>query len=90
MLCTGHFCILMEAPHALAFERRGKAGRLIVIANRDKAPLAFDLPHPARELLEGTCARGRITVAPDTVQIWRVNDVQTRMGKMDEKQESEQ
>ena len=38
----------------------------------------------------GTRAAGSICVGSDTVQIWRLDDVQARMGKVDEKQKSEQ
>lgn len=85
VLREGHFRILLELPHAVVFERRDRHGRLIVAANRGEADCLFKLPRASIDLLSGKRADGRVSLPPDTVQIWRVSDVQTGMGKVDKK-----
>ena len=82
--------VKMDVTHALAFSRKDEKGELWVVANRGEIPVLLSLPRQASELLLGTHAAGGVCVTGNTVQIWRLDDVQARMGKVDEKQKSEQ
>ncbi|MBE6629615.1 MAG: glycoside hydrolase family 13 protein [Ruminococcaceae bacterium] len=87
--CDGEFRILREGAHALCFSRKNKENHVIVAANRGTETFEVCLPQGGVELLRGTRAKkGKIGVPPDTVRIWRIEDVQKNMGKMDEKQKS--
>ena len=87
--CDGDFKILHEDAHALVLSRKNKENHIVVLANRGERELAWSLPCDATELLTGTCVKkGQITVPADSVRIWRIDDVQKGMGKMDEKQKS--
>ena len=88
VLAQGSFRILAHAPHALCFERKNDKGHLIVAANRGGEPFAVCLPHSATELLTEEQNSGIIFLSPDTAGIWRIDDVQKGMGKVDEKQKS--
>ena len=84
--CDGDFKILAEGAHALAFSRQNAQNHVIVAANRGAEPFFLHLPAPAVELLSGKrVKKGKIGVEADTVMIWRIEDVQKGMGKMDEK-----
>ena len=85
VLQSGSFRIVFEAPHALAFSRKDEKGELWVVANRGEIPVMLCLPRRATELLSSTRAAGGVCVMGNTVQIWRLDDVQARMGKVDEK-----
>lgn len=88
VLAEGDFRILSHTQHALCYERRNEKGHLIVAANRGTEPFAVCLPHPATELLTETQNSGIIFLSPNTAAIWRIEDVQKGMGKVDEKQKS--
>ncbi len=88
VLATGEFRILSHTPHALCYERKNDRGHLIVAANRGSEPFAVCLPHPSTELLTETQNSGIIFLSPNTAAIWRIEDVQKGMGKVDEKQKS--
>lgn len=88
-LCEGEFRILCESAHALCFSRKNAKNHIIVAANRGTAPFFVRLGQDARELLTGKHAKkGKIGVPPDTVRIWRIEDVQKGLGKVDKKQKS--
>ncbi len=85
----GNFRILAEGAHALAFSRKNAENHVIVAANRGAEPFFLRLPAPAAELLSGKrVKKGKIGVPSDTVMIWRIEDVQKNMGKLDKKQKS--
>ena len=87
--CDGDFKILAEGAHALAFSRQNAQNHIIVAANRGAKPFFVHLPAPATELLTGKRAEmGNMTVQEDCVRIWRIEDVQKNLGKLDEKQKS--
>ena len=83
----GEFRILSESAHALAFSRKNAENHIIVAANRGTEPFFLRLPAPAVELLSRKrVEKGKIGVPCDTVMIWRIEDVQKGLRKMDEKQ----
>ncbi len=85
--CDGDFKILAERESALVFSRQNAENHIIVAANRGAAPLFVQLPGDAVELLSQKRAKkGKNAVEADSVRIWRIEDVQKGMGKMDEKQ----
>jgi glycosidase len=85
----GEFSILAERAHALAFVRKNAENHIIVAANRGTVAFFVQLPAPAVELLSGRREKkGKIAVPKDCVRIWRIEDVQKNLGKLDEKQES--
>jgi glycosidase len=85
----GDFRIIEEGKHALAFSRKNAENHIIVAANRGEEPFFLCLPRDAVELLSGKrVKKGKIGVDADTVKIWRIEDVQKNMGKLDKKQKS--
>ena len=87
--CDGEFAIVAQSAHALAFSRKNAKNHIIVAANRGTEPLFVRLPHDATELLSGAhCKKGKIGVNADTVRIWRIENVQKNLGKLDKKQKS--
>lgn len=72
VLAAGDFRLLAVSAHAIAFERNGAAGRLIVAANRQEEPFYPPVPRGAVDLLTGRAAPARVGVPPDRVCIWRV------------------
>lgn len=71
----GEFELLAEGAHALAFSRRNAREWVIVAANRGKEDFPLCLPRAASELLFGRHAAGEVQIAPDTVTVWRIDDV---------------
>ncbi len=89
VFCDGDFRILSERAHALAFSRKNDENHVIVAANRGTGAFFVQLSAPAVELLSGKRERkGKIAVPKDCVRIWRIEDVQKNLGKLDEKQKS--
>ncbi len=87
--CDGDFKIIAESAHALAFFRKNAENHIIVAANRGMEPFFLRLPAPAVELLsEKHEKKGKIAVPKDCVRIWRIEDVQKNLGKLDKKQKS--
>ncbi len=85
----GDFKLLAEGAHALCFSRKNAENHIIVVANRGTEPFFVRLPRNAVELLSGErVKKGKIGVGADTVMIWRIEDVQKSVGKLDKKQKS--
>lgn len=83
----GDFEILAECESALCFSRQNAKNHVIVAANRGDADFLVRLPRDATELLTGAREKkGQIAVPRDSVRIWRIDDVQKGVRKMDEKQ----
>ena len=83
----GDFRILAESAHALCFSRKNAKNHVVVACNRGAEPFVVALPSPAVELVSGKRAKkGKIAVPCDGVMIWRIEDVQKNLGKLDEKQ----
>lgn len=85
----GDFRMVSESAHALAFSRQNAENHVIVAANRGTEPFFVRLPRDAVELLSGKREKkGKIALAADCVRIWRIDNVQKDLGKLDEKQKS--
>ena len=83
----GDFKILAKSAHALAYSRKNARNHIVVAANRGADPFLVRLPGTAVELLSGKREKkGKIAVPKDCVRIWRIEDVQKNLGKLDEKQ----
>ena len=85
----GDFKILRESASALVFSRKNAENYIIVAANRGKEAFEMRLSAGGVELLSNTrVEKGKIAVPCDSVRIWRIDNVQKAVGKMDEKQQS--
>ena len=72
VLAEGDFAIIKESATAIAYERKGEKGHLIVAANRGEQPFLLTLPKRAVELLSGKKGGKRVEILPNEVKIWRV------------------
>ena len=72
VLAQGDFAIIKEAESAIAYERKGETGHLIVAANRGEKPFSLTLPKGAKELLLGKKSGKRVEILQNEVKIWRI------------------
>ena len=88
-LFDGEFRLLCEDASALCFSRKNAENHVIVAANCAQSTFEVRLPQDAVELLSDKREKkGKITVPAGQVRIWRIEDVQKNMEKMDAKQKS--
>ena len=72
-LKDGDFELLLEQTHAIAFARKNSEETIVVAANRGADAFTLTLPRgKAAELFSGKKASGKVSVPPNTANLWRI------------------